>query len=170
MGFQRVVVLFLFSLLITTACYASGFGFNVSYNKFETSDQTDPFDLQDDGEFGLGARSEFGGNIALVLSFDYYFPSDDIGEVDFYEFNGNLIYNFPTESIRPYLGGGAGISRVSFNTDFFDDSQSEFGINILGGLKFGAGGINPFVEGRYVIYSGDETFSNRFVFSGGILF
>jgi hypothetical protein len=170
MGFQRALVLFVFSLLISTACYAGGFGINVSYNKFQESEEADPFDLEEEGEWGLGARGEFGGNLALILSFDYYFPDDEIAEVDFYEFNGNLIYNFPTESIRPYLGAGAGLSRVSFDADFFDDSESEFGFNILGGLKFGAGGINPFVEARYVIYSGDETFPNRFILSGGIMF
>jgi hypothetical protein len=170
MGIQRVVFFVVLSFLITTACYAGGFGFNVSYNKFQESDIAGPFELQDDGEWGLGARSEFGGSVALVLSFDYYFPEEDITEVDFYEFNGNMIYNFSTESVRPYLGAGVGISRISLSTDFFDESENEFGINILGGLKFGGGGINPFVELRYVIYSGDETFNNRLVFSGGILF
>ncbi|HSE41106.1 MAG TPA: outer membrane beta-barrel protein [Acidobacteriota bacterium] len=168
MGVRRLFVFFVFSLLLTSACYAGGFGFNVSYNKFEESD-TDPFNLEPDGEWGLGVRSEFGSSLALVLSFDYYFPDDDIADVDFYEFNGNLIYNFG-DSIRPYIGAGAGLARVSFNTDFFDDSESEFGFNLLGGVKFGGGPINPFAEVRYVIYSGDETFNNRFVISGGILF
>lgn len=170
MGIQRFFLFFVFSLVLTTACYAGGFGFNVDYNKFQSSNASDPFDLEKDGDFGLGVRSEFGGNLALVLSFDYYFPKSDIGNVDFYELNGNLIYNFPTESVRPYLGAGAGIARVSFDSNFFSDSATEFGVNILGGLKFGSGGINPFGEIRYVIYSGDETFNNRLVISGGILF
>ena len=168
MGIRRLFVFFVFSLLITSACYAGGFGFNVSYNKFEESD-TDPLNFEPDGEWGLGVRSEFGGSLALVLSFDWYFPDDEIADVDFYEFNGNLIYNFG-ESVRPYIGAGGGLARVSFNTDFFDDSESEFGFNLVGGVKFGGGPVNPFAEVRYVIYSGDETFNNRLVFSGGILF
>ena len=170
MGIRRVALFFVFSLVISTACYAGGFGLNVSYNKFQSSDLADEFDLEDEGDFGLGARSEFGGNLALVLSFDYYFPDDDIGDVNFYEFNGNLIYNFPTESVRPYIGGGAGLARVSFDSDFFNDDASELGINILGGVKFGSGGINPFGEIRYVFYSDDENFNNRLVISGGIIF
>jgi hypothetical protein len=81
-----------------------------------------------------------------------------------------LIYNFPNGGVRPYFGGGLVIARVSLDTDFFSDSNNETGWNILGGLKFGAGGINPFAEIRYVIYTGDETFNNRLVLSGGILF
>jgi opacity protein-like surface antigen len=170
MGAKRIVLFLFLSLILTTTCYAGGFGFNVDYNKFQVSDTADLFDLEGNGDFGLGVRSEFGGNFALVLSFDYYFPQSDIGSVDFYEFNGNLIYNFPTEGVRPYIGGGLGIARVSLDTDFFSDSSNETGWNILGGLKFGAGGINPFAEVRYVIYSGDEAFNNRFVASFGILF
>jgi opacity protein-like surface antigen len=170
MGVKRIVLFLFLSLILTTGCYAGGFGFNVDYNKFQTSDTADFFDLEGDGDFGLGVRSEFGGNLALVLSFDYYFPESDIGSVDFYEFNGNLIYNFPTEGVRPYIGGGLGIARVSLDADFFSDSSTETGWNILGGLKFGSGGINPFAEIRYVIYTGDESFNNRLVISGGILF
>jgi opacity protein-like surface antigen len=168
MGAKKIVLFLFLSLILTTACYAGGFGFNVDYNKFQTSDAADLFDLEGNGDFGLGARAEFGGDFALVLSFDYYFPESDIGSVDFYEFNGNLIYNFPTGGVRPYFGGGLGIARVS--PDFFSDSNNETGWNILGGVKFGAGGINPFAEVRYVIYTGDETFNNRFVASFGILF
>ena len=170
MGVKRIVLFFFLSLILTTACYAGGFGFNVDYNKFQTSDAADFFDLEGDGDFGLGARGEFGGNFALVLSFDYYFPESDIGSVDFYEFNGNLIYNFPTEGVRPYIGGGVGIARVSLDTDFFSDSSNQTGWNILGGLKFGSGGVNPFAEVRYVIYTDDEAFNNRLVAAFGILF
>lgn len=170
MSLRRLFAAFTLLFAFSALSYAGGFGFNVDYNKFQSSNDVGDFDFLDDGDFGLGVRGEFGGNFALVLSFDYYFPDDDLGELDFYEINGNLIYNFPTESVRPYLGGGAGISRVSFDSDFFDDDATELGFNILGGLKFGSGGINPFAEVRYVIYPDDETFNNRLVISGGILF
>jgi hypothetical protein len=170
MNFKRFLGGFFLVLAFSTFSFAGGFGLNIDYNKFQSSNDVGDFDFLDEGDFGLGARGEFGGNLALVLSFDYYFPEDDLGDLTFYELNGNLIYNFPTGSVRPYIGGGAGISRVSFDSDFFDDDATELGFNVLGGLKFGAGGINPFAEIRYVIYPDDETFNNRLVISGGILF
>jgi opacity protein-like surface antigen len=149
------------TLFLSANVYAGGFGLNVDYNKFEDID---------DHDWGLGARGVFGGSLALIASFDYYFVDNNIGDEKFYELNANLAYTFPTEAVRPYIGAGAGIARETFNTDFFDDSQTELGFNVLGGLKFGSGRVNPFAEVRYVIYSGDETFPNRFVITGGILF
>ena len=150
-----------FTMFVTANLYAGGFGLNVDYNKFNHADE---------GDWGIGARGEFGGSLALITSFDYYFVNDDIGDTKFYELNGNLIYNFPTGGVRPYVGAGAGIARLSFDDNFFSDSDTELGVNVLGGLKFGYGPINPFAEFRYVFYSGDETFENRWVISGGILF
>lgn len=149
------------TLFVSADLYAGGFGLNVDYNKFENADS---------GDFGLGARGVFGGSLALITSFDYYFVDDNIGDTKFYELNANLAYTFPTEAVRPYIGAGAGIARLSFDRNFFSDANTELGFNLLGGLKFGYGRVNPFAEFRYVIYTGDETFNNRWVITGGILF
>ena len=160
-----VVFFFVFSC---TAAYA-GFGLQIDYNTFIGEDGN--LEFLEGGDFGLGARGVFGtANLGLILSFDYYFVGEDIADLKFYEFNGNLAFTFPTEGIRPYIGAGLGLARQSVNTDFFSDSQTETGFNFLGGLKFGTGPINPFVEARYTVYSGDESFNNRFILTGGILF
>jgi opacity protein-like surface antigen len=156
-----IVLAAVFTLFVSADLYAGGFGLNVDYNKFNNADN---------GDWGIGARGEFGGSLALIASFDYYFVNDDIGDTKFYELNANLAYTVPSGGVRPYFGAGAGIARVSFDDNFFNDSDTELGFNLLGGLKFGYGGVNPFAEFRYVIYSGDETFENRWVISGGILF
>lgn len=166
--FKRLFLFLALSLLFSLSAHA-GFGVQVNYNHFESPEGDVTF--LEGGDFGLGARSEFGlSTLALVLSFDYYFPEGEIRDVNFYEFNANLVFTFPTEGFRPYVGGGLGIARASFDENFFVDSASQTGVNILGGVKFGGGGVTPFVEGRYVIYGDEEAFANRFVLSGGILF
>ena len=166
--FKRTLLLLGFCLLFSVSAHA-GFGVQVSYNHFESPDGG--LSILEGGDFGIGARSEFGtSSLALVLSFDYYFPGDELEDLKFYELNANLQFTFPTEGFRPYVGGGVGIGRVSFDEDFFSDSETETGINILGGIKFGGVGVNPFVEARYVIYDEEEGFTNRFVLTGGILF
>jgi opacity protein-like surface antigen len=149
--------------------HAGGFGLQVDYNHFITD--SDEFHVFEGGDFGIGARGEFGtSNLALVLSFDYYFVAQEIEDLKFYELNANLQFTFPTEGFKPYVGGGVGLARASLGINFFDDSESETGWNILGGLKFGGAGINPFIEVRYTIYGDTEAFDNRFILTGGILF
>ena len=157
------VVLAIVSFSTNSAQGGVEFGIQGDYNKFRDTEGSD---------FGLGARLRFGSGLGLTTSFDYFFVDDQIGDAKFYEFCGNLDYTFPTYQVRPYLGAGLSVSRftLDFTDNFLDDSQTELGANILGGLKFGAGSVQPFGEIRYVIYSGDETFKNRFVLSAGLLF
>lgn len=163
----------------------TNFGLNLDWNKFDGSDESD---------WGVGARVDFGGSFRGQLSFDYYFTNagdlfdegdfneDDLN-LDFWEFNGNLLYAFPAGSVRPYVGGGIGIARRSLDVaNVFSDDRTELGFNLLGGLRFGGGGAEPFIELRGTFYGeGDEDilggdfgeaiqFPDRIVISGGILF
>jgi opacity protein-like surface antigen len=166
---KRLFILIAICLLWSTTAHAK-FGLQLDYNHFQTPEGE--FSILEGGDFGLGARGEFGtSSLALVLSFDYYFPGDDLHDLKFYELNANLAFTFPIEGFRPYIGGGVGIARVSFDvSDLFSDSNTSTGVNILGGIKFGPGVVTPFIEGRYVIYGDDEGFPDRFVLTGGILF
>jgi hypothetical protein len=161
MKFKLLFIVAVTGLLFAGNSYAGGFGLNVDYNKFKDADK---------GDWGVGARGVFGGPLAFIASFDYYFVNDNFRDTKFYEVNGNLAYTFPTEAVRPYIGGGVGIARRSFKTDLLDISNSKVGFNVLGGLKFGYGRVNPFAEVRYVIYQKDQNFKNRWVITGGILF
>ncbi|MDP2497318.1 MAG: hypothetical protein Q8W44_04910 [Candidatus Palauibacterales bacterium] len=121
--------------------------------------------LADDYDAGLGGRAVFNvgdpGGWEGTGSFDVFFPD---GDVDYWELNGNLVYNFPVEESRtffPYLGGGLNIARVEAGT--LEDT--DLGVNIVGGSKFDAEGVTPFVEARVEIEGGEQ-----FVLTGGFLF
>ena len=166
-------------------------GANVDWNHPSNSPRDD---------IGVGARLDFGGWIRGQIAFDYFFTNaDDIftsGEVTssdfnlrFWELNGNLLYEFPTAPVHPYLGAGIGFARRTFKdtvSGVFNSNRTEFGINALGGMKFGHGVVEPFIEARYTWYPNarDEIFGisdplnigtrlkfhNRFVLSGGVVF
>ena len=120
--------------------------------------------LGTDTDLGLGARAEFdfsGSALTIIASFDYYFPD---GSVDYWEINGNLIYNFNIPSaptVTPYAGGGLNIGHAS--AEGYSDTDP--GLNLLGGARFDAGSIMPFAEVKFTIEGVEQ-----FVVTGGILF
>ncbi len=120
--------------------------------------------LGTDTDLGLGARAEFdfsGSALTIIASFDYYFPD---GPAEYWEINGNLIYNFNIPSaptVTPYAGGGLNIGHASAN----GNSDTDPGLNLLGGTRFDAGSIMPFVEIKFTIEGVEQ-----FVVTGGILF
>jgi opacity protein-like surface antigen len=166
---KRLLILAVITFCFSLTAHAGGFGLQVDYNHF-LNDNTN-LQVFNGGDFGIGARGEFGtAHLALVLSFDWYFINGEIKDLKFYEMNANLQFTFPTEGFKPYIGGGVGLSRATLGLNFFNESENETGVNILGGIKFGGPGINPFVEARYVMYGSTQAFNNRFVLTGGILF
>lgn len=130
-------------------------------------------------DFGLGARAGFElpsvENLSIVPSFDIFFPSSPLSGVDvgWMELNGNVHYAFPLEnnaSILPYAGGGLSIVRASVEGDFpvgrVKESDTEMGLNLLGGLQFRSfGAMRPFAELRY-----NTVGQGQLVISGGITF
>lgn len=122
--------------------------------------------LAEDFDLGLGGRavvnlSDYEGWEGIG-SFDLFFPE---GDVDYWELNGNVVYNFPVEPTRsffPYLGGGLNIARVDGPAG---GGETELGLNAVGGGKFDATGVTPFVEARIEIEGGEQ-----FVLTGGLLF
>jgi len=166
---RRLLIFTALTFLFSLSAHAGGFGLQVDYNNFIGGNEE--LHVFSGGDFGIGARAEFGtSHLALVLSGDWYFVNEEIEDLKFYELNANLQFTFPTEGFRPYIGGGVGLARASLGLNFFDDSETETGYNLLGGIKFGGPGINPFIEVRYVIYGDTEAFDNRFVLTGGIIF
>jgi opacity protein-like surface antigen len=115
----------------------------------------------DDFDFGVGAVVEFGlPSITPGMGFwgDWviYFPGDN---VDYFEFNANLTYDFPLEdaSAVPFVIGGLNIGRWSYDTGDVDPgfdedgSNTELGLNLGGGVKFQAGSFTPRVGIRVTI-------------------
>ena len=191
--FKRILVMIaLFTLFSAAKAVADvDAGVNIDWNHPTNANRED---------VGVGARVDFGGQIRGQIAFDYIFQNaDDIfgpGEVTssdfnlrFWELNGNLLYEFPTAPVHPYFGAGVGFARRTFEntvSDVFNNNRTEFGINALGGAKFGHGPVEPFIEARYVWYPNKRNeifgvpdpldigsrlrFHNRFVLSGGIVF
>lgn len=121
--------------------------------------------VADDFDLGLGGRAAFNvgdaGGWEGMGSFDLFFPD---GDVDYWELNGNLVYNFPVEETRtffPYLGGGLNIGRAEVS----GVEDTKLGLNVVGGSKFDAEGVTPFVEARVEIEGYEQ-----FVITGGLLF
>jgi hypothetical protein len=127
----------------------------------------------DETDFGIGARLELGlpdvfttepplSNTFLIGSFDYFFPEfcDGFDDCSYWELNANLAVPITATSIDPYAGLGLNIGRASFA----DESDSEVGLNLLGGLRFALGGLSAFGEGRFVLGG-----SEQFVLSLGVL-
>ncbi len=111
---------------------------------------------------GVGPRVNFdipgAQGFGLAGSFDYFFPDG----FDYWEINANATYGFAGQSnLGPYVG--AGFNHA--NSEAGGVSVSNTGLNLLGGVEFGGGGITPFVEGRYA-----TTGTGQLVLTGGILF
>jgi hypothetical protein len=149
-----------------------------------------------DTDWGVSGRVDYGDDLRLITAFDYYFrEAEDLVadgnfvagndlDLKFWELNANVVFQFQTAGVRPYFGGGLGIARRTFNDidNVFDDERTELGVNAIGGLKFPADPVTPFVEARGTFYGDDDNndplddfgdrvkFRDRFVMSAGILF
>lgn len=123
--------------------------------------------LADDVDVGLGGRVVAGvphyRGLEFAGTFDLFFPQ---GDLDYWELNGNLLYNFSIEgttSVRPYAGGGLNIARFDHpNTG----GNTEVGLNLAGGTKFATEGpLTPYLELRAEISGGEQI-----VLTAGALF
>jgi opacity protein-like surface antigen len=144
-----------------------------------------------DTELGLGARLGFGlGSVSNrspvegYATFDYYFPEG----FNYWELSGNVLYRIPAQSsLKPYAGAGlfygygsvddsytpplrlgAPAPGLSFSQARLGEfgTDSGFGFNLMGGLRFAAvGNVQPFAEVKLAIASGTQL-----VLAGGVLF
>lgn len=132
----------------------------------------------DDADFGVGPRlalelPNLASGLWVAGSFDYFFPDQGLfgtaGDVDYWEINVNLLYDITLSdatNVEPYFGAGLNIARTSITDGSGStNSNSELGLNLVGGLNFPLVGFTPFVEVRLEIEGGEQ-----FVISGGILF
>ena len=117
----------------------------------------------------LGVEARFGLNnpsfpLIIAPAFDYYFIDAD--DASFYHLDLNVLYPFGinNQSFTPYAGAGLGIGFWDPGENF--DSQSDLGLNIVGGAVFGFGQIRPFAQARLKV-GGDI---DLVTLQGGVLF
>lgn len=126
--------------------------------------------IADEADVGLGGRLVAGvedySGLEVIGSVDIFFPD---GNFDYWEINGNAVYNFEivgAPSLRPYAGGGLNVAHVDFDDDVpGGESDTDLGLNLLAGSKFPLEGFTPFVEVRGEISGGEQL-----VITGGFLF
>jgi len=130
----------------------------------------------DDTEFGIGARAvldlaQLSSGLEAIGSFDYFFPEQPLGaDINYWEINANLAYVFQgLPSLAPYVGGGLNFAHASVSVDALGipigASNTELGLNLLGGARFNMGPVQPFGEMRIELGGGEQ-----FVIAGGVLF
>jgi hypothetical protein len=88
----------------------------------------------------------FSGNSDLVIPVDF----------SYFSVSGNAAYVFSGVGMRPYLMGGIGMYFGKADVDGAD-SESDFGFDVGGGLRFMLSGFSSFLQGR-VNFVGDATF------------
>ena len=107
---------------------------------------------------GVDARAGMGTlPVDFNVTLDYFFLekyevlNDDFSR-SLFKLTANAIYEFgiDNQAFTPYAGGGLAISRYSldYDTGFgnVDASDTNVGLNVIGGAYFGSGSMRPFAQ------------------------
>ena len=123
----------------------------------------------DDMDFGIGGRAQYDldpglrEGIDLIGSFLYFFPEDEgIFDRDYWELNADAVYVLRSADLRPYVGSGLNVARFSTDDGFDEVSDTELGLNLIGGLRVGDG---FFAEARVQLSGGEQ-----FLVTSGFVF
>jgi hypothetical protein len=134
----------------------------------------------DDADLGIGGfvgipLPAIDENLSLNPSFALFFPGDrgNSGvDVDYWEINADGVYRFPLEdtSITPWALAGINIAHGSVGLDLGEfgehsGSDTEIGLNLGGGVTFGAGPLSPFAGVKFELSGGEGA-----VLFGGLSF
>lgn len=108
----------------------------------------------EDVDLGIGAHvaaplTAVDENLELAARFNLFFPDG----FDYWEINGDARYLFPlpdNDQVVPYALGGLAFGNYSFDFESelvdVDDSTTEFGLRLGGGVKFPMDRFHPFAE------------------------
>lgn len=111
------------------------------------------FEVSDIEELFVGADARISTAslpVQINPTFDYYFVD---GDVTFIQLTGNALYAFDidNQAFTPYAGGGVSYIRASVS----GFSNSDVGLNLLGGAKFGVSNLQLFAQGEFVLGDAD---------------
>ncbi len=104
-------------------------------------------------------------DVTFNPAFDYFFPNTGLGGTSptYWELSANAAYHFTIQGAKlgPYAGGGLVVAHLGWS----GFSNTEIGLNLLGGTTFPAGKVTPFAQLRLELRSG-----SAFFLTGGVLF
>lgn len=106
-----------------------------------------------DPESGIDITLQVGGFVELeqpgsrvhLLPSVFYWSSDNFSDVNP---TFDVYYHFrPEGQVTPYVGGGLGVHFV--HVDGIDESETDLGADLIGGVRFPGERMHFFLEGRY---------------------
>ena len=118
-------------------------------------------------EILIGAQLEFtlpGAPVTFHPGFDYY---PGIAGTNLFIVDLDVHYGLNAPTVRPYIGGGIYMRSLSIDIPAFGSaSDTAVGLNLKGGVKFGASPtMKPFAEARLRVGNGSQ-----FILQGGLSF
>jgi len=135
------------ALVALTVSQASAHGFGLSAFGLRVGG-VDP--EKADGSALVGGHlefEEFGTRLHLQPGI-LYWSSDHLSD---FNPNFDVMYHFvPTSEVSPYLGAGAGLHFYSSDVLGPNDSGTDLGANLFGGVLIPSRSLRLFIEGRFV--------------------
>lgn len=93
------------------------------------------------------------------------------GDFHFTSVTGNLVYKIPSQSVSPYLIGGAGWYNAGGTvTGLGSGSSNHFGWNLGGGISMPLSGFDTFIEARYNQVQGNGSSVKFIPITFGVMF
>lgn len=103
-----------------------------------------------DGSVLVGGHLEFeeSGSKLHLQPGVMYWSSDRLSD---FNPNFDVMYHFARSSeVSPYVGAGAGLHFYSFDVPGPNDSDTDLGANLFGGVLLPSNSLRMFIEGRFV--------------------
>jgi len=130
----------------------------------------------DDTDIGIGVRVELPTpelmtGTRIQGDFNWYFPDDGNGvDVTFWEIDANWLYQIgpvpAADQPDYYLGGGLNLAHAAVDVSGGgDSSETDLGVNILGGIRIPLGSVHALGELRVTIGG-----SEQYTLGIGVLF
>lgn len=155
-----------FKQLVAVALLAVGFSFGAGAQTYFGGGVAYGSDIEE-----AGVNLRLGGmvseNVLIGLDYNYFFPGrDGASDLDVMGFNLNASYHLNLgEVLYIYPLGGVNATYIRTEVLGVKSDSWEVGGNAGAGLGLHFGAITPFVEGKYVFSSYDQS-----VFNVGVVF
>ena len=117
-------------------------------------------------DFGVGATIMFGlpsvtPGLGAMGDFYIYFPDG----FDYWEFNANATYDIQVKNskVAPFVLAGLNVGHASagysIGEESYDDSTTDLGLNLGGGIAFNAGKFRPRVTAKFILGGVNDGFA-----------